>query len=188
MFDKNKLGLFRANPHANINNAKRLVDEGNPGTPMVDTGTITTASAVSIEGVRYTGQDGTTVFEQLFSWDNLTQQKTPITLSIQSTPDQVQQAIYRVIEQYEVDALVSVTDASGNFAVEHIGSGTLSAIVVDGADVALSRANITNVVGAVGVKTNKVKHVQPKVLTPQEIAEQKAAKIKAAKKEKAEKK
>lgn len=141
-FDTDKIGLFRANPEANVENALKLTPPTGTGTPQVDTGTIDVSVATSIEGVRYTGKDGVSALIQFFNEDHLTQKRTPYVLSAQAEPEVIQAAIHKIISLHEIDSIVSVTKAVNTLTVSHTGSGSLTAVVVDGADSALTRANI----------------------------------------------
>lgn len=139
-----KAGLFRANPNASTYNANRHYHP-TAGTPRTDTGTVDVAAAVSITGVKYTGVDGVSQFIQLFYEDIPTGQRRPIVIAAQSSVAIVQEAIHRVVSSHEVDSIVSVTKAGSVLTFTHTGSGTLSAIVVDGADATLSRADVAGV-------------------------------------------
>ena len=140
-------GLFRANPESNVENLTRLVDATTPGTAATDSGTVNvgTLSASNINGVRYTGKDGQSQFIQFFHEEQLTQKRIPVTLAATVEAKTLQDAIHDVLLLHEVDPVLSVTKAGQIFTIEHTGAGTLSDIVVDGADVSLSRAALASV-------------------------------------------
>ena len=144
-FDANKIGLFRANPSANKENALKLKPVTGTGTPRVDSGDIDVSSSVSIEGIRYTGKDGVSRFLPFSNEDQLTQARVPYAISAQSTPLVIQTAIHDIIALHEIDSIVSVTKASDTLTVMHTGSGTVTDVLVDGVDVDLSRTNISTV-------------------------------------------
>lgn len=157
MFNLNEAGKFRANPAANLENNLKLVDPNTPGTPATDSGTIDVSAATTITGVKYTGKDGASAFISFFNEDQLTQKRSPVTIAAGADPEDIQTEVYKVVSSHEVDAIVSVTKAADVLTVEHTGSGTLSALVVDGSDSTLSRASIAVVSLGATVKTKAKK-------------------------------
>ena len=150
-FKLNNAGKFHANPAANSENATRLVDRDNPGTAGTDSGTVALAGKSSIHGIKYAGKDGVTRFVPFSREDPLTQERIEYSISAASTPERIQEVVHELIDREEVDSIVSVVQNSGtatSIDVEHTGSGTISAIVVDGADSILSRVGVA---GAEGV-------------------------------------
>lgn len=156
-FDANKIGLFRANPAANLENALKLKTAAGTGTPQVDTGTADVTAATSIEGVRYTGKDGVSTLIQFINEDQLTQARIPYTLSAQADPLVIQAAIHNIVSLHEIDSIVSVTKAGQILTFSHTGAGSLTAVVVDGANAALTRANITLAGVSVAAEPTKTK-------------------------------
>jgi pyruvate/2-oxoglutarate dehydrogenase complex dihydrolipoamide acyltransferase (E2) component len=150
-YDLNLAGKFRSNPAANSENATRLVDRDEPGSAGTDTGTVALSGKSTIQGIKYAGKDGVVSFIPFSREDSLTQERIEYPLPAASSPQRIQDAIHELIDRQEVDSIVSVTQNSGtatSIDVEHTGSGTLSAIVVDGADNPISRVNVA---GAQGV-------------------------------------
>lgn len=138
-----EIGLFRANPEANVKNNLQLVDPDTPGTTGTDTLAafdISTGPSVKIEGVRYVGKDGVEQLLRFFKQDNPTAEKHYYDLEFGlTTAAEVQAAILNVIEQHEVDPVVTVTVSTTEWTFVHVGAGTLDDIVIDGADEATTR-------------------------------------------------
>lgn len=139
-----EIGLFRANPNANVKNALQIVDEDTPGTPGTDTlaRNVATAPDVQFEGVTFQGKDGVEVAERFFHLDGHTGQKhyyvIPATANA-ATATALQEAILQIVEQYEVDPVVTVTLATTTFTIVHKGAGTMDDVTIDGANVATTR-------------------------------------------------
>ena len=154
-YELNEAGKFRANPLANSENATRLVDRTTPGTAGTDSGTVALAGKASIQGIKYAGKDGVTRFVPLSREDPLTQERVPYSISAASTPAEIQEHLFKLTDREEVDGILSVVQngtTATSVDIEHTGSGTISAIVVDGADEALSRVGVAGAEG-VGIAT-----------------------------------
>lgn len=142
-FDKTTAGQFRANPDAIVQNNLHLVDPNTPGTPLEDTATINTTGAVQFEGIKYTNKDGDTVtirFEKTIPPSN---QRVPFTVLVAEGRDVLLEALRLAITQHEVGPIITVGGSGVSYDVLHIGSGTITALIMDGADQALSRGAIT---------------------------------------------
>lgn len=148
------LGKFRANPLANSENAIRTVSRDNPGTTATDSGTVALTGASLIQGIRYTGKDGAARFIPFTSEDQITQRLIPYTVAAASDGKAVQDAVHQLIEREEVESIVSITKTGDTLTVQHTGAGTLSAIVVDGADKALTRADVQGATVAVAAEAD----------------------------------
>jgi pyruvate/2-oxoglutarate dehydrogenase complex dihydrolipoamide acyltransferase (E2) component len=144
----NEAGKFRANPLANAENAVRAVDRTSPGTAGTDSGTVDLNGAVQIQGIKYIGKDGAERFVPFSREDQLTQARVPYTLSPQAEAPDIQAAVHELINREEVMSVVTVTRSGSTLTIQHTGSGTLSALVVDGIDQPLSRVSVAGV-GAV---------------------------------------
>lgn len=134
-----ELGLFRANEHASQHNNIRLVDPNTPGTPEQDQGTIDTTGAAGFEGIVYTGKDGVsqTIY---FNWEEIPDGRPDnYAVPVADGRAALQAALLAVLEKHEVNTSVTVTGATVNFIVTHIGAGTLEAVLMDGSAEALSR-------------------------------------------------
>lgn len=140
MFDIENI-VFRANPAANLENAMRYEDRETKGTVQTDTGTADVTGASIVSGIRYTGKDGEEKFISFFHEDQLTQDRIPHSISAQEDPLAIQRAIHKIIKLHEVDSIVSVTKAGNVLTISHTGPGTLRTVVIDGADVVLTRAD-----------------------------------------------
>ena len=139
-------GLFRANPQAVVMNNVRIVDADTPGTPQTDTlADYDAAAATTISGVRYTGKDGVSNLVPFTTTNSKTGQKTAYTVPANATAQELQDAIWGIIYQHEVNAVVSVAKSGTEFTIVHTGSGSLTDLVVDGADVDFSRAAVSGV-------------------------------------------
>lgn len=152
-FDVNKAGLFRANPDARVSNSLRIVDHQTPGTPGKDTATANSDAGADnftrIDGVQYTDKDGATVDVMFFREDTVTAERVPYTLPATASAKELQDAIAKVANAYEVDPIVAVSKASTTFTIEHIGSGTITNLLTDGGTVAFSRGLATSAVGVI---------------------------------------
>lgn len=147
-FDPNKTGLFRANPDARSSNNIRVGNADTPGTPGKDSGTADGATFALATGVVYTGLDGVSTTYNFFREDSLTAERYPVSIPTTATGAEFQEVLHRLIGSHEVDPIVSVTKAATVFTIEHLGSGTLSAIVTDTGNIALTRGAAAFVVGA----------------------------------------
>jgi len=140
-------GQFRANPHAVAANNIRLLDPDTPGTPETDTLTSYDAAAVGyIDGIRYTGKDGTTNIILFFDQDFITSKRTPKKVLGSASAAELQEEILKVISLHEVNAVVAVSKTGTSFTISHTGSGTITHLVVDGsfgAGTAFSRAAVS---------------------------------------------
>lgn len=141
-----EIGLFRANPNANVKNHLKLVDPDTPGTPGTDTlaRNVATAPDVQFEGVTYQGKGGASaeVTERFFKIDGHTGEKIYYTIPAvanAATAEALQKAILLIIEQYEVDPVVTVSLATTTFTIVHKGAGTMDDVVIDGSAVATTR-------------------------------------------------
>lgn len=140
-----EIGLFRANPNANVKNTLQLVDENTPGTSGTDTlaRNVATAPDVQFEGVTYQGKDGVEVTERFFYIDGHTGDKHYYNITANAdaaTATALQKAILLIIEQYEVDPIVTVTLATTTFTIVHKGAGTMDDVMIDGSAVATTRS------------------------------------------------
>lgn len=141
-FDITLAGRYRANPEASIRNTMRLVHPTVPGTPANDT------SAASVAIRQYTGVVYNGTFIQFATQEAVGNALVPkvvnvVTGQLAVGAELLRQAIAEVVQRFEVDPVVSVTVTTTNFTFQHIGSGTLSAVVYDGGSYALTRAAIT---------------------------------------------
>lgn len=138
-----EIGLFRANPNANVENTLRLVDPNTPGTTGTDTLSafdITTGPSVKVDGVKYIDKNSTEHFLRFFNQDNPTAEKTYYSIEFAlTTAAELQAAIAKVIEQYEVNPIVTVSVSGDAWTFVHKGAGTLDDIVIDGSDEATAR-------------------------------------------------
>ena len=144
MYDLKKAGLYRANPFANSENATRLVHRSEPGTPAQDAGTVDLTGATTIQGIVY---DGT--YLPFSHEEDSTQALREYTLSSAATAMAIQDAVHQLTDRREVDGIVTVTRSGNSLTITHTGAGTVSALVVDGSNQALTRSAIT--VAGVGV-------------------------------------
>lgn len=139
-----EIGLFRANPNANVKNTMQLVDPDTPGTTGTDTlaRNVATAPDVQFEGVTYQGKDGVEVTERFFYIDGHTGEKHYYVITANAddaTAEALQKAILLIVEQYEVDPVVSVSLSTTTFTIVHTGAGTMDDVVIDGSAVATTR-------------------------------------------------
>lgn len=142
-FDKTIAGRFRGNPNASRHNNVRVADFDNPGTPLQDDATIDTTAATAWEGINYTGKDGV---EQYIPFSRVTYPegaKENKTVLVADGAYALQEALLEVIGEHEVDPIITVSVTGADFTVQHIGSGTLGDLVLDGADQAFSRGAIS---------------------------------------------
>lgn len=137
-----EIGLFRANPNANPNNTLRLVDPSTPGTTGTDTlaRNVATAPDVTFQGVTYIDKDSTEHTEYFFTMDPVTMEKSYYTLPTTVAEDTLKDAILRIIEQYEVNPIVTVSLSSTTYTIVHKGAGTMDDVIIDGAAVATTRS------------------------------------------------
>lgn len=145
MFDKTQAGKFKANEEANVKNNLHLVDPTTPGSPLEDTGTIDTTGATAFSGIVYTGKDGVSKTIQFQKTQSPDAQKIPYTVLVSDGREALLSALKLAITQHEVDPIITIGGSGANFDVVHIGAGTLSAIVMDDANQALSRGAISGV-------------------------------------------
>lgn len=134
-------GKFRANEHANVNNALRLVDPDTPGTPAKDTGDVDASGGTNWTGVTYTGKDGVATTLRFFKEQIPTAEPIYEDVAVGSADD-LRDALLRLISKYEVEPVVKVSLDGTTYSIEHVGSGTLGAIFLDGSSNALSRASL----------------------------------------------
>jgi len=138
-----EIGLFRANPNAHPDNNIKLVDPSTPGTSGTDTldaFDIATGPSVKIDGIRYTGKDGVEALLLFKRLDNPTAEAHYYSLEFAlTTAAEVQAAIHYLITQHEVDPVVTVTVAGTEWTFVHVGAGTVTEIVIDGADESATR-------------------------------------------------
>jgi len=134
-------GKFRANENANVNNALRLVDPDTPGTPEKDTGDIDASGGTNWTGVTYTGKDGVAQTLRFFKEQIPTAEPIYEDVSVGSADD-LRDALLRLISKYEVLPVVKVTLDGSTYSIEHVGSGTLGAVFLDGSSNSLSRASL----------------------------------------------
>lgn len=136
------IGQFRANQYANPNNTLQIADPDTPGTLGTDTLTrnVATAPDTTFQGVTYIDKNGTEHTEYFFTMDPTTMEKSYYTLPTTVAADVLQDAIFRVINQYEVHPLVTVSLSSTTYTIVHKGSGTMDDVIIDGAAVATTRS------------------------------------------------
>lgn len=146
-FDVNKIGFFRGNPEASTLNNIRLGNIENQGTPGKDTGTLDATGFDNVVAVQYTGKDGVSKTINLFDEERPNGNRRSVQVASSATGPELQKVLHRLINSHEVDPVVAVTKTGNTFTVEHIGSGTLSAIITNAGSNALTRGAAASVVG-----------------------------------------
>lgn len=155
-FDRNQNGKFRANPHAASPNAIRIVDGITPGTPEIDDVTIDTSALAGTEvasGIVYTGKDGVQKVIPFFEYQYPDGQLLEVTHLMnfidavggpEATTDKLQKLIRGIVELHEANPEVKVTytgDPTDTLVIDHVGSGTVEGLVIDGAAVGTHNRN-----------------------------------------------
>ena len=139
-------GQFRANEMALGPNNLRLADPNTPGTVATDTLTVDTSAlgpTAVVNGITYQGKDGTAV-QISFSRptypeggrDDYDVQAKFIDTPAETT-EALRKAIQEIVELHEKDPEITVTytgDPTDTLVVVHVGAGTLSKLIIDGAE------------------------------------------------------
>lgn len=123
-------GKFAANPAARTDAASRFLKcDCDPADGCQDLGTQTLADSVTVTGFVYEGVTYT----------------LDAAINVQNGSD-IAVSLNDVIEQFEVEPIITVAYTNDDLIVEHWGAGTLSEVITSGTNVTMARECETEIV------------------------------------------